>query len=200
MKAIEAFNTYLTLKSYFSKESYPLSKKVYVKPSVFQNRNDRYFFVKLSEKYKTEKDLVQLIVSNLVYKDESIWVKDLLDMESEVVYINWKKRMESISYEFKEDCTTIKELMEQKDCNFNALLKVTDQQHPPIIRLLLGNHISLEFIVILNSIFPFIDKITKKLADDPIELQLHKKVLKYTPFVDFNKHDMTTIFKETFIT
>jgi Straboviridae DNA helicase loader len=193
----EAYKTYLTVKTYFTRESFKFGRKVNVKYSTFEKRKDRYFFTKLA-KYK-KRDLVHLLVANLVYKDESVWVKNLLDEQSEEIYINWKKRIESISYEFQDDCNTLKELLDQKQIAFTRLFKIKSDEHPMILRLLLGSHISLETFVLLNLLFNFFPSFNSKLVNDEIWQQIQKKCLKYQPFIPVDKYSLRNIIRNTFI-
>ena len=69
------------------------------------------------------------------------WIKDLLDEECEKNRIEWKKRSESLTYLFKNDCRIIVEYMDKYKIEFDALFKAQKSKYPIIVDLLLKNEI-----------------------------------------------------------
>ena len=79
----------------------------------FYKRKDRYFFEKLSRQ-KTKEEIIDFFVSNFVSVSDpsTLWIGQLM-REGEKNYIDWKKRNQSLTYNFKsemEDILTDKEL------------------------------------------------------------------------------------------
>ena len=99
--------------------------------------------------------------------------------EGENRYIDWKKRIQSLSYIFKEEVNSLfddKQLNEVFDCS---------KGHPPILRNYLGGKISLETLVICDMIFEYRKDFDKKL-DDPVWETVSRKIKKYSPFLNID--------------
>jgi hypothetical protein len=69
---------------------------------------------------------------------------------------------------------------------FDDLFKSEDGQHPLIVQLWMQEEITLETVVILNSLIGFIPRESKKISDTLIWPDIKRKIEKYTPFVNFN--------------
>lgn len=61
------------------------------------------------------------------------------------------------------------------------------QQHPPALRLYLGGEISLESLCIFASLTDAVKQWDAKLEYDPIWEETRLRVVKYTPFVKFDR-------------
>ena len=95
-------------------------------------------------------------------------------IESHQIFKAWEARKDRISYTFGQDLEVI--------LNSEEKLMGTNNDHPVEIRLLLGKHISIESVVILNQILPFIDDyLGDLLIGDTCLL-----VKRYEPFVMCN--------------
>ena len=97
----DVYKTYLAVKLHFTSKNYDYHKydgKVNCKLDTFTKRNDRYFFHKLSVKYKQE-EILDFFVSNFI-KDEKKWVGSLLRNDGQDIYLDYKKRKESFGYHF----------------------------------------------------------------------------------------------------
>jgi len=90
----------------------------------------------------------------------------------------WKANKEKLAYTFEQDLNTIQIEMEKN----NIEDATTGEQHPLILRLLLGRKITLETVVILNKGLDFIDDF----KDDLILKDTCLLVKKYGPFITKN--------------
>ena len=107
MEPYEAYVKYLALKSHFSDKNYDFFKyngKVKAWRTTFESRKDKYFFYKLSKK----KDPVEYLVANFVGSDD-FYIGNIREDKSDEVYMDWKKRIESLTYTFKSDLSKMKE-------------------------------------------------------------------------------------------
>lgn len=163
----------MAIKNHFTKPTYDYIKyngKTGVKHASFDKRKDKIFFEKLS---KIE-DVVGFLVANLSINPK-LWIRDLAYSESaKVVYQDWKKRNQSLSYNYKTD---FKKIVEEPG----------GQQHPAALRLYLGNQISLESLCIFVAMSNAVETWDAKLEYDPIWEDIRMKVVKYTPFVKYDK-------------
>jgi hypothetical protein len=67
-----------------------------------------------------------------------------------------------------------------------------------IVKIWMQEEISLETVVILNSILGFVPRESKKISETIIWPDIKRKIEKYTPFVDFNKDSCLKILKKRF--
>lgn len=189
MTPFEAYMTYLALKQHFTHEGYDYYKyngKVRANPQSFEIRKDKYFFYKLSKK----DDLLNYLVSNLSQNPDT-WAGDLINEKGDEIYKEWKKRIESLSYNFKIELSNMHE-------DFNQNFLVEDGQQPYIIRLLSRKKISLETAVIIDDIVGFVKVIDKQIDDRLVWPQIKMKIMKYKPFVKFDKVKFKKILQEKF--
>ena len=74
--------------------------KVNAKLDTFTSRNDRYFFHKLSTRYKQD-EILDFFVANFA-KDDKKWVKSLLENDGKGNYLEFKKYQDAVRYHFQE--------------------------------------------------------------------------------------------------
>jgi len=147
--------------------------------NLFLNRKDKYFFAKIAKAH--EKDLKGYYVAN--FKNDVSYVGEMVNEVGEKNYLNHRKTLESLTRVFQND---INKLSDINEVNFDGLFESDDGQHPLIIQLWMQEEISLETIVILNSILGFIPRESKKISDTLIWPDIKRKIEKYTPFVSFD--------------
>jgi hypothetical protein len=182
MTPFEAYVLYCALKQHFTSASYDFNKyhgKVKLSIESFEKRGDRFFYAKLAKR----KDLKEYLISNFIATGPKIWVGDLVNsVDAETIFMNWKKRTQSLSYYFEEDL---------KNCltNLDENLIIRDNQHPHLLKLFLRKKISLETLIILNELLGFFKHWNKKLSDDIIWKDVYIICEKYRPFMlyDINK-------------
>lgn len=193
MSPFECYKTYLSMKQHFCKDSYDYHKycgKSRASLQSFYKRKDRYWFEKLSRQ-KPDREILDFFVANFVSCDdpERIWIGEIIK-NGETTYISWKKRIQSLSYTFKEETETIFNAK-----NFDKMFKIYGGRHPPILKEYLQSNISFETFMILNSILDFSSVYDKKL-DDPVWNLISKRMRKYKPFLNIDVQRYTHILKE----
>ena len=148
----EVYQKYLSLKQHFNKKDYDYFKfqgRVRANESSFEKRKDKHHFIRLSKIYKDE-ELTKFFVSNFVVTKD-LWVGNATSAEGRQNYIAWKAKIQSLPYVFENEI----EAMFDENENFNDIFNVEDGQHPPIVRHVFGNEVSLETFVVLDSILNF---------------------------------------------
>jgi hypothetical protein len=187
--AYDTYITYLALQRHFttSYDYFKYNGKVKATPDSFEIRKDKFQFYKLSKK----KDSKNYILANILEKDKNIWVGDLLTNESEYIYLQWQKKIQSLSYHFKQD---IKKMNDDFDSNF----KVVDGQHPPVLNMYLGGEISLEVLIILNDILDIFNHWKRKVGVQIFLDSVIFKSSKYKPFLQYDRSSMKQILLEQF--
>jgi len=176
----ESYKLYNALKLHFETDydAVKYNFKSNVSSQSFFKRRDKYFFAKIAKQY--EKDLKGYYIAN--FKHGVSYVGEMVNEVGEKNYIEHKKTLESLTRVFQND---INKLSEQK-MEFDNLFKSQDGQHPLIIQLWMQEEITLETVVILNSLIGFIPRESKKISDTLIWPDIKRKIEKYTPFVNFN--------------
>lgn len=188
-EAFEAYKTYLALKQHFT-SSYDYFKyggKINATPNSFDTRKDKFHFYRLSKK----KDYKNRIVANFVKKGKKLWVGELISSDGEHIYTEWLKKVESLKYHFKSE---IKKL----DEDFNSNFIVHEGQHPKLLNLYMSGDISIEVLIILDSLtgcFKYWDKhINPKILWDDIYILCAK----YRQFLDYDLPSMKKIMQDRY--
>ena len=191
----DAYKCYLAMKNHFTKDNYDYQKyrgKVRATNQAFYKRKDRFWFEKFARQ-KNDKEVEEFFVSNFVYTTDpgTMWIGEMIK-EGESRYIDWKKRIQSLSYIFKEEVNSLfdeKQLNEVFDCS---------KGHPIILRSYLGKKTSLETLVICDIIFGYRKNWDQKL-NDPVWETVSRKIKKYRPFLNIDVPHYKKILKEVII-
>jgi len=189
----ESYKLYNALKLHFETDGYDAIKyhfKTSVKPTSFFKRKDKFFFAKLAKTYESE--LKEFYIAN--FKNDVKYVGDMLNEGGERYYRDHKKIMESLTYQFQTDINKLNDM----DVSFDSLLEAEDNNHPLIIKLWMQDEILLETIVILDSILGFVERENKKITDTIIWPDIYRKIMKYKPFVKFDRDKCLNLLKDTF--
>lgn len=179
MTGFEVYKMYLALKLHFTTDRYDyfeFNGKVKASEKAFDKRKDAYFFKKFATKYDHDTALIYL-VSNFV-KEQCFYIKDLLSINAEKNYSNWKKYNQSLAYNFANEI----DILLNEELTFEELFECERGKHPYILRKYFANDISIETLVILNFCVKYLPTFDKILSD-PVWQELKNKILKYSPFL-----------------
>jgi hypothetical protein len=192
MAPFECYKTYLALKNHFTKNSYDYftyNKKTRASLQSFYRRKDRFWFEKVSRQ-KDENEVEKFFVANFVSCNdpETLWIGEIIK-EGEGRYQNWQKKVQSLSYVFKEESQNLFE-----DNKFDDVFNCS-KGHPPLLKKFLSGNISLETLVIYDKIFLFGNKFDKKLQD-PVWETVSRRIKKYSPFLHIDVLRYRKILKE----
>jgi len=192
MQPFDAYSMYNALKLHFEQDSYDAVKynfKSNVSSKSFFARKDKYFFAKLAKNYDDK--LLQYYIAN--FKNGVSYVGDMLNEGGETNFKEHMKIRESIHREFEKDINSLVDMDKEFDSFFEA-----KQTHPLIIKLLMREEINLETVIILDSMLGFMERESKKITETIIWPDISRKIMKYKPFVDFNKIKCVDIIKKGF--
>jgi len=161
-----AYKFYLAIKLHFTNDSYNVfvnKGRIKATYSSFLKRNDKGIFETLSRKFNSEKEYIQYIASNFMYGHPNV-IYDSYD-NGMIQYMEYIKRKQSITRVFVDGLSKL----ETMDCGeiFEAYLKKV---------------ITLESIVILDTIENVCDNVYNVLVEDQIRL-----IRKSAGFVKFDK-------------
>ena len=184
MQPIDAYLMYCAMKAHFDKSDYDFVKyngKSKVSRDSFYKRNDRIFFVKLTHKYKNKEDVQNYLLANFLVHPKG-WVGKF-DEEN---FIGWKKKIQSLTYTFKSELEPIL----NKD-----LVAVSKNRHPKLLKDYLGKRVSLESLVILDSILNFHKAWNTELIDDYVWKDVYKLMNDYKSFLKFDSNSFKLILR-----
>jgi len=179
MEAIDVYIMYCAMKAHFSRKDYDFFKyggKTKVSRDSFWKRKDRFFFVKLSKKYKTEIEIRNYLVSNFI-KDKSGYIANF----SEENYKSWLLRRSGF---FDQFVIEMKPFIKE----FEPLFEVKNSSHPKLLKEFLGSRVSLETMLVLDELVSFSKKWDQQLEDDIVWVDLKKLMKNYKGFLTINKN------------
>jgi hypothetical protein len=147
------------------------------------------WFEKISRQ-KTDQEVEEFFVANFASCNdpETLWIGEMIK-EGEERYKNWQKKVQSLSYVFKEESESL-----FKDHKFEEVFKCS-KGHPPVLKSFLSGKISLETLVIYDRIFTFSKDFDKKLQD-PVWETVSRRIKKYSPFIHIDIFRYKKILKE----
>ena len=187
----ETYKTYLAMKNHFTKDKYDYHKycgRSRATLQAFHKRKDRYFFEKMS-RARPDKEIEDYFLANFVTCEnpETLWIGEIMQ-EGDKNYTQWQKKVQSLSYVFKEDIDTLfdRKVDEVFDCS---------NGHPHILKSYLGGYTTLETLVICDRIFGYVKNFDKKLQD-PVWETVSRRIKKYTPFLNINVPRYKKVLKE----
>jgi hypothetical protein len=190
MNAFDVFKDYVALKNHFTTKTYDYFKyngKTRANADTFRHRKDKIFFMKLAK----HQDPKNFLVANFVESDNT-WIGDLAYNESaQSNYMNWLKRQQSLSYIFTNDIDYLND-------NFDFNFIVENGQHPPAMKLYLSKKITIETLIILIDVVRCFSHWQKQMSDDIVWKELSHKLIKYKPFLQYDRDKMKKILLDRF--
>ena len=188
----DAYRCYLALKNHFTKDHYDYIKyrgKTRASNAAFYKRKDRFWFEKFARQ-KNDKEIEEFFVSNFIYSTDpsTVWIGEMIK-EGEGRYQEWQKKVQSLTYVFKQETESVfenKKVDDMFDCS---------KGHPPILKIYLKGDISLESMVIYDRILGYGKDFDKRLKD-PVWETVSRKIKKYSPFLNIDVSRYKKILKE----
>jgi len=193
MMPFDCYKTFLAMKSHFTKETFDYQKfgnrlsKITLKS--FYKRKDRFYFESMVRKYP-DKDIENFFVSNFISgSDPQLVYMATIVKTGEHTYREWQKRIQSLSYVFKNETGDLFDSRKVDDV-FNC-----SKGHPPILKSHLGGKTSLETMIICDKILGYKNNFDKKL-DDVVWKSVSMKMKKYSPFLNIDVFHYKKILKD----
>jgi hypothetical protein len=163
--------------------------KTNVTKTNFTNRKDKYQFYKISRKYSLEQ-MKDFYVANMLAKDLQ-WVGDITGQDGEEQYKKWQKRIQALTYNFESDIIHLFE-------SSGNCLYVDNGNYPVLLQELMQGDVSLETVCIMDDIMNFLPMWKKKILDDIVWPEWYKKIVKYKPFIVYDKNKLKTVLREKY--
>lgn len=185
MNGYQTYQTFIALKNYFHHDYdyFKYNGKTNISETSFMNRSDKWLFVKLARKYS---DPESYFLANFVYGDP-VWINDMMTSEADKNFKRWLKNTQAIKKIFEDN---IRYMYSLKDP-----FLVKDGQNPPLLTAIYRNDITIETLLILECIGPFIHHWNTSIIDPILWPKFYNKCIKYKPWIE--KLDIPK-FKEIF--
>lgn len=169
----EAYILYLALQKHFSSDYdfFKYNGKVKASVQAYEGRQDIFAFEKLVKIVDVKEDLMDFFVSHFI-EDSKAYIRSMQKGTMD----KWRAHLRQMPTQFKEDMYAIKRAG-PAECMSVA------NDIPLIHKKVIDGEISIESVVLLNCLYPFMEK-HEKTVDVPFVWPDHvKKIKKYSPFV-----------------
>jgi len=195
----DVFRVYLAVKLHFTTDYdyFDYDGKVNIKLETFTKRNDRYFFHKLSTKYKQD-EILDFFVANFCESDKK-WIGNLLENDGRETYLNYKKVKDNFNYHFRNDIVNIINDFSSKRISFDDGFVCNSGQHPRLLRLLIQRRASFQTIIVLDQVLSFIKNWNKQIKERVVWTKIAHKISKLKPFIKYNETECKLIMKEIIV-
>lgn len=190
MNAFETYLKYIALKQHFTSDYdyFKYRGKTNANRAAFEKRKDRYSFDKLSKRHK---DIEGFIAYNL-FLDESTYVRDLLEDKAEKHYAEWRRRIESLGYTFKNDLSKLSGSLDDN-------LACVDGGYPRLFVEYKRQHISPETPIIFNKVLGVFPVWRKQVEDKVLFPDSLNKLEKLQPFLNIDTMKYKKIMQDRFL-
>lgn len=189
MDGFKAYKYFMAVKLHFTTEKYDvfeMNGRVSGSRAAFEKRNDRGLFEKLGTKFDKDFDLIQFLVANFAYGHKNV----VYSADSDEYFRVWNKRKESRTQVFTNDLNYIINHIEMNRLSPEDLYS-TEEGMPLLLQMFIGNHITLETMVILQDYEDYLSKW------EPLIMMWHDYFLtirKANRFVKYDKNKLQSVY------
>ena len=179
MEPIDVYLMYCAMKAHFGKNDYDFityNGKSRVSRNSFYKRKDRYFFVRLSRKYKESDDIKNYLVSNFIVEQRG-YVANFNDRN----YETWKDKRNNFYNIFTEEIRPFVN-------NFNPIFEAKKNEHPLLLKEYLGKRVSIETLIVLEELVDFTKSWNRIMLEDYIWYDIKKLMKNYKRFLTIDKN------------
>ena len=194
MDGFNVYKYYMAVKLHFTTDGYDVFEtNGHVKGSrdVFSSRNDRFIFEKLGRKFDKPFDVIQYFVANFAYGNDAVVY---CDAESDANLVTWQRRKQSLTQTFKNDIDAILLHVEKNKHTHDRVFKFVQSDHPELLKLFLGSHISIETMVILDSFEDYLS--AWKSNTNLLWEEEYRRIIKCKRFIKFDSYKLVEIYQE----
>ena len=136
-------------------------------------------------KYNGKDDTKDFFISNFIVNPKG-WVGNFNDEN----YLNWKKRNQSLKYNYKSELVELFHKVEAFDEIFHS-----DGQHPLLLKQLMSKKTSIETVAILESLLGFCKRFDKQIQETIVWPDRKKLIINYSNLLtnDVNEYRVVTM-------
>lgn len=191
MNGFDCYKMYSALRLHFTNAKYDYFQyngKTQASQNSYLTHKNRYTFEKLANKYNEE--IPEFFLSNMV-ENPKIWIYEMVSSESNDIFVDWKKRTQSMTYVFESDVDSLFRI-----CNINKLVEIKNSTNPILLTKTLRKEVSLETLIIINDCLNVFKLWDKEITNSIIWDDFRQKCLKYSPFLQADVKKYTSILKK----
>lgn len=187
-----SYNVYITyraLEKHFTEKKYDFFKyhgKVNTPYDKFQTRKDVFYFAKLSK----EHDWKNILLSNILDNPKK-WIGEIADEEGKRVYLEWKSKVDSITYNVEKELSKLKDDFQDNFVSNNG-------DHPHLLSLFLQKEISFETFTVLSHITKVFAYWDEKVLDKIVACDIFVKSKKYHGFLEYDEKKIRKLIEKRF--
>ena len=187
MKVYDVANLYQSLKLHFTKPKHDhIAKPLRLNRVAVGKRKDLPFLQKLAR----HNDPHGLILANILHNPNT-WPLDLIQPDAERVYLEHQRRLQSLTYTFTSELGKLR-------TPFDDNIKVSDGTLPPLFQEYIRGSISLETLTILCDLCQCYRYWDKRLKNDPLWEAHSLRIIKYRPFLPYDKEKFRGLLVDAF--
>ena len=177
---------YLALQRHFSSnyDFFQYNGKVRVQRRAYENRSDMYAFEKLAKIIKAE-DRLYFFVAHFIENPKE-WIKNM----SKSKFDEFNAKYKNLPARFRNDM----ELIKMKGPS--RVLSVDQTEIPLIHKMVLSEDIAAETVVLLDRIFPFMEKHKAEVTVPFVWEEYVIKMKNYSPFVNLRVGNSITTYTD----
>ena len=189
MTGYEAFILHHAINLHFNGtyDCFKYNFKTNITEKTYWKRPDKFQLTKIGKRFKSKDDIILYFAAHQIAGNK--FSGDMIRDEN--TYTQFLKRIDSISYLFKNELEGI------SDNGFDTLLEI-EETYPKIIHYYLEDMVSLETVCIVNRLTGFIEKANLKISETILWPDLYKKISKYQSFLKVDDSKMRKIILDVF--
>ena len=198
MDEFGVYKVYIALKLHFTTDNYDIIKnkgRIKASKHAFAKRKDLFSIRKISKTYNDE-EITNFLVSNFVSGNR--W-GGVFDSDAGKTYLAWKGRIESLSYIFTRELDELINNLETEGFTLQDAFTISNSQHPLLLKAYLRKTISIETLVILEKIYPYVEEFDTQLQGDILWPDISRMIRKYKPFLRIDKEKYNGIFRKRLV-
>lgn len=191
----KAYKYYMALKLHFTTEKYDVIKskgRVKISEDVYRKKRNKLFLYRKAVENFREKETIEFLVANFIAGDK---FGGVFSDQSLQIYLDWKKRIESLSYIFEKDLKTLKAECDKRESNFHFIFDISLGRHPLIFRMYLGSKISLETLVLVNKVVRYVEAFDKAMSNDIMWKETSHLIKRYSPFLKYDEGKIRNVYR-----
>lgn len=185
MSAFDCYKDYVALKLHFRKWDYDFflfKGQTHATVKAFEKRKDQIWFEKLANLHSP----FERILANVI-RNENSFIRDIVVYPE--VYLDWQGRQDTLTITFQNEIANLRQV-------FNSNFLFTPGSHPYLVREYLGGRISLETLTIISDLTDCVSYWEAHLDDDALFELTIRRIMKYSPFLEYDMEKFRKILIE----
>lgn len=188
----EVFKANLAIVQHFKKANFSFTDGGRIKFSEekYNERPDRVFYDKLADEYP-KGDLLRFLAVNIYNGCTHI------SQYCGTAFKEWEYYMGGLDYHFEKDLKKMVDIAHSNGVTFKDLFKSANGGMPVALQMSNGNHIKTETICLIDLVCDgnIIKQMDNQVTDMFIYPPIRMRIVKYAPWIPYEKQDILNILK-----